>query len=168
MKRSTFASLLCAVLTSSLVSCATNNYADPTVARPYVPRVSMPNRLNPNENQFIREVESSLQRNGLQPTDRDDGDYTLEFSIEDGPVNADTTLTLYQRRSPVARGYARVGGPAMMFKRQQYIRDSFYKALRQFDNELPRPGYGHEGYDRDGYGAPMGPSGPAYGQPTVY
>ena len=151
-----FSILLCAFCVAGLTGCATSNYPDTGSQRP-VYRVSMPSRLNANEGRLIGEVEAALERNGLRPTNQGDGDYVLEFTVEDGPVNADATLTLYQRQSQVARGYARVGGPRIILQRQRVIREAFDAALRQFENELPRSGYGHDGYDRDGYGGNLPP-----------
>lgn len=137
-----FKTLLCTALCAVLpVSCATPDY-DPNVspARPYVPRVTMPVDLNRNEQNLIGDVENMLEQGGLRPTDRAGAEYQLTFSVEDGPVNADVTLDLFQGRDRIAHAFARVGGPRIIFQRQRVIRESFDKALREFEAQLPRTG----------------------------
>ena len=159
-----------------LFSCATPDY-DPSVspARPYVPRVTMPVDLNANARNLIGDVEQTLEQSGLRPTDREGAEYQLAFSVEDGPVNADVTLDLYQGRNRVAHAYARVGGPRIVFQRQRVIREAFDKALQQFEAQLPRTGgSGSAGMVRppsgrysDGYDNPS-PQPDPYGTPRPY
>ena len=131
--------LLAALLAAGPVSCSTPDY-DPDLSppRPYVPRVTMPVDLNREEQNLIGDVENMLEQNGLRPSDRSGVDYQLAFSVEDGPVNADVTLDLYQGRDRIAHAFARTGGPRIIFQRQRVIRESFDKALRQFEAQLPR------------------------------
>lgn len=160
-----------------LTSCSTPDY-DPSVspARPYIPRVTMPVDLNANEQNLIGDVEQSLEQNGLRPTDRTGADYQLTFSVEDGPVNADVTLDLFQGRNRIAHAYARVGGPRIVFQRQRVIREAFDKALQQFEPQLPRVNAPGDRYrDDDGsnsnYNNNYNPNRPAsggYNPPPAY
>lgn len=160
-----------------LTSCTTMEYDSSTSpGRPYIPRVTMPVNLNANEQNLIGDVEQSLEQNGLRPTDRSGADYQLEFSVEDGPVNADVTLDLFQGRNRIAHAYARVGGPRIVFQRQRVIREAFDKAMRQFEPQLPRvnaPGNRYPDDDHDNSYRPGRPSpggyapapAPGYGAP---
>ncbi len=161
----------------NLTSCTTPDY-DPNLspARPYIPRVTMPSQLDRDEQNLIGDVENVLEQNNLRPTDRTGAEYQLAFNVEHGPVNADVTLDLYQGRDRIAHAFARVGGPRILFKRQQVIREAFDKAIRQFEAQLPRTGGGggggyrpHTGSqtapDRGYYGEPQGSN---YGQPNPY
>ena len=129
----------CAV---SSVSCTTlDSDSETTSARPPVPRVTMPVNLNREEQNLIGDVEQALEEGGLRPTDRAGAEYQLAFSVESGPVNAEVTLDLYQGRARVAQASARAGGPRILFKRQQVIREAFDKALRDFESQLPGPSF---------------------------
>jgi hypothetical protein len=155
---------------AALASCAGTGFeTGPVVGRPHVPGVTMPLDLNRNEQGLIGEVERVLEQNGLRPTDRREVEYQLAFSVEDGPVNADVTLDLYQGRNRVAHAYARVGGPRIVFQRQRVIREAFDKALQQFESQLPRTGgyqdsYREPGQYQGGRTVPYGSPDP-YGQP---
>lgn len=165
--------LLAALL---LPACTTSSTGDPGLSpvRPYVPRVTMPMETNANEQNLMDDVEQVLEARGLRPTERTGVDYQLAFSVEDGPVNADVTLELYQGRNRVAHAYARVGGPRILFQRQRVIREAFDKALQQFENQLPGTNPGRPRYD-GGFGGnpaqgvydPYGQS-PPDGQGTPY
>lgn len=84
------------------------------------------------------EIEDTLIRAGYRPTRDRSAEYQLEFDVDDGPVNADTHLTLSREGSEVARSYARVGGPRIILHRQEFIRQSFDKCLRDFESQLSR------------------------------
>ncbi len=121
--------------TAVLASCAT--YEEPPApGRPYTPSVLMPVELNANESQYIQEVEGALEDSGLRPSGRQDSEYTLTFSLEDGPVNADSTLKLFRGRQEVAGAFARVGGPRIVFSRRAVVRESFQKALADFEHQI--------------------------------
>ena len=163
------ASLLLGLISCfAAVSCSTPDY-DPNLSPP--PRVTMPLNLTRDEQNLIGDVENSLEQNGLRPTDRAGAEYQLAFSVEDGPVKAEVTLDLYQGRDRIAHAYARTSGPRILFKRQQVIRESFDKALRQFEAQLPRSGGGYRqdigGHRQDGRNAPE-PYGPGNAQPNPY
>lgn len=159
-------------LMMALVSCETPDYAGPG-PRP-APRVLIPSGLSQNEVRFMPEIEDTLIRAGYRPTRDRSAEFQLEFDVDDGPVNADTHLTLLREGSEVARSYARVGGPRIILQRQEFIRQSFDKCLRDFESQLSRAsgggGYGEwqrpygshrqtdrqvyedrGGYDRDGH-----------------
>lgn len=166
--------LATSLILAALASCAGTDF-DPGAAprRPHVPGVTMPLDLNRDELALIGGVERSLERNGLRPTDRREVEYQLAFSVEDGPVNADVTLDLFQGRNRIAHAHARVGGPRILFQRQRVIREAFDKALRQLETQLPRPGGYQDAYRegslppgpyRGGQPAPFGSPDP-YGRP---
>lgn len=161
----------CAV---STVSCTTSDLdSDVTSARPPVPRVTMPVNLNREEQNLIGDVEQALEESGLRPTDRAGAEYQLAFSVETGAVTAEVTLDLYQGRARVAQASARAGGPRILFKRQKVIREAFDKALREFETQLPNPGFsprasGTYRQDRNSYPPPYGSENETpnpYGQP---
>ena len=167
--------LLLVICACGSVSCTTSDYdPDVTAARPYVPRVTMPVSLNQEEQNLIGDVEQALEDGGLRPTDRAGAEYQLAFSVEDGPVNADVTLDLYQGRNRVAHAFARVGGPRILFKRQKVIREAFDQALREFEAQLPRSAFSPRvtgGYRQDSNTSPppyrSGNTAPnPYGQPN--
>lgn len=135
--------------------------------RPYAPRVSMPDysELNSNEKRYLPQVEDAVVQAGLRPTNGD-AEYRLEIELEDGPVNADSTLILYRGSSEISRSYARVGGPSIIFSRARIVQESFEKCLRDFEGKLPRS-YGGSGGRYEGGGnryndQPRGYSNPSY------
>ena len=166
--------LSCAIaLTLALVSCETPDYGGPGT-RP-APRVLMPTGLSQNEARYLPDIEDVLIRSGYRPTRDRSAEYQLEFEIDDGPINADTHLTLSREGSEVARAYARVGGPRIIVQRQEFIRQSFDKCLRDFDSQLSRSGgYRDRDYDRtpsyrdnrDSDRRPYDQTGPGYGAPS--
>ena len=89
---------------------------------------------------FCPEVEEALRRAGYDPGGGGDAEYALSFSVDAGPINADTALRLKRGRREVARSFARVGGPRMIFKRRKVIQESFDKALQSFERQLPQQG----------------------------
>lgn len=155
-------------LSVALVSCETPDYGG-SGSRP-APRVLMPAGLDQDEARFLPAIEDTLIRAGYRPTRDRSAEYSLEFEVDDGPVNADTHLTLLRDDSEVARSYARVGGPRILLHRQELIRQSFDKCLRDFEGQLSRSDvygefqrpygsyrqtdrqvYPDQSYDRDGY-----------------
>jgi hypothetical protein len=100
----------------------------------------MPTDLNRNEEEFLPEVEEALRRAGYDPGGGRDAEYALSFSVDAGPINADTALRLQRGRREVARSFARVGGLRMIFKRRKVIQESFDKALQSFERQLPQQG----------------------------
>jgi hypothetical protein len=127
-----------AALALGLASCAVPDSGPRGPQEVYVPRVSMPVDLSPSELALVPELAATLEQNGFRPSNNPQEEYGLDFSVEDGPVNADVTITLYRGRGQVARGYARVGGARILFQRQQVIRESFNRAVDQFVARLPR------------------------------
>jgi len=125
-----------------LNSCETMDYEGPE--RDRRPEVSIPTDLSNSERRLIGAVEDALADAGYRPIRDDDAEFALEFEVDDGPVNADVHLRLLREGSLVVRSYARTGGPAIIFKRDEMIRDSFDKCLRDFERQLPRTG----DYDR--------------------
>ncbi len=176
-------------LTMALVSCETPDYAGPG-PRP-APRVLIPSGLSQDEVRFMPEIEDALIRAGYRPTRDRSAEYQLDFDVDDGPVNADTHLVLSHEGSEVARSYARVGGPRIILHRQEFIRQSFDKCLRDFESQLSRAsgggygewqrpsgsyrqtdrqvyedrGYDRGGYDQDRYDTYGGPSQGGYERP---
>jgi hypothetical protein len=98
--------------------------------------VSMPVDLNERERQYIRSVADTLVDYGFRPTRGGGAQYSLNFSIEEGPINTDTSIYLYRRGSTVAMGEGRDGGPQSIFDRAGVVRRSFNSALSAFSEEL--------------------------------
>lgn len=135
----------------ALVSCA--SYDTAGYGRQYAPSVAMPYELNQNEDRYIDQVGDVLTSAGYRLSNSRSAEYSLEFSIEDGPVNADTTITLLRNGSQVATSYSRSGGPRIILQRQQVVRESFEKALSDFARRVPAVGSGYNGgYDDDSRG----------------
>jgi hypothetical protein len=143
-------SVLAAVTLSSCVVPIESDSGSYPSRRP-APSVALPYDLSEDEQRLLPSVIDALEDAGYRTSRSRSGDLELEFKIDDGPVNADTYITLLHRGSPVARSYARVGGPAIIVRRQQVIIESFEKCLSDFERKIPaardwdRPG------DFDGY-----------------
>lgn len=131
-----FTSALLALTLVMLNSCETLETERPEQG--YAPPVMMPEDLSADERRLIPYVEDVLRRAGFRPVYDGGAEYELEFKVDDGPVNADVHLSLLRRGGPVAKAYARTGGPSIVFRRQEMIRESFDKCLRDFDGQLPR------------------------------
>lgn len=146
-------STLLAALALTLASCA--SYDTAGYGRQYTPAVAMPSDLNQNEDRYIDQVGDVLTSAGYRLSNSRSAEYSLEFSIEDGPVNADTTITLLRNGSEVATSYSRSGGPRIILQRQQVVRESFDKALSDFSRRVPSVGggynSGYDDYSRGGY-----------------
>lgn len=110
--------------------------------RPYVPRVAVPpmEELNEYERQRLPEVEDYLTDAGYRITTAGSAEFRLEFSIESGPVNTDTTLALLRGNSEVARSSARQRSALSVVQRSRVVDQSFKKCLDDFHTRLPRGG----------------------------
>lgn len=170
MRRLLLASLSIIAIAFGVTSCETPDYGGPGT-RP-APRVLMPTGLSQNEARYLPDIEDVLIRSGYRPTRDRSAEYQLEFEIDDGPINADTHLTLSREGSEVARAYARVGVPRIILHRQEFIRQSFDKCLRDFDSQLSRSGgYRDRDYDRtpsyrESDRSPYDQTGPSAGRPS--
>lgn len=119
----------------------------------YAQPVLMPEDLSADERRLAPYVEDVLRRAGFRPVYGGDAEYELDFKVDDGPVNADVHLTLLRRGGAVAKSYARTGGPGIVFRREEMIRESFDKCLSDFDRQLPR----RDEWNSDaGYGSSYG------------
>lgn len=133
MKTLLFCSL--AMLTCILPGCVVEPF--PTGPGYAPPPVLMPLTLNDRSTQYVGRVDEALRRARLEPVYRGSADMRLEFSIDEGPVNVDTTLRLVDRGRVVAFGQARASGP-LLIQRERVVQDSFYRALAQFESQLNR------------------------------
>jgi hypothetical protein len=131
------------VLSAVLTSCASGPDYTAGNQRPYVPRVSIPDpsSLSANERRYLPEVENALEDAGYRTT-QGEGEYRLHIHLEDGPINADSHLTMFRGSSEIARANARAGGATMVFRRQQFVNESFHKCLNDFVVQIPRVGTG--------------------------
>ena len=130
----------------SLTQCVTpDGYDQHNGGGSRIRYVSMPYDLNERELQYIRDVTGVLEANGYRPTRGGNAEYNLDFSIEEGPINTDTTITLSERGSTIAEGAGRDGGPQSIFDRASVVRRSFDRALREFSGQLGSGGY-DQGY----------------------
>jgi hypothetical protein len=145
--------VLLSVVSALLSSCATGPDYSSGNQRPYVPRVSMPDpgSLSANERRYLPEVENALEAAGYRPT-QGEAEYRLHIHLEDGPINADSHLTMFRGSSEIARANARVGGATMVFRRQQFVNESFQKCLSDFEVQIPRVGTGRSYNGGPGYG----------------
>lgn len=100
------------------------------------PLVLVPQGLSAAERELLPEVEDALADAGFRVTHRAPADYQLDFEVDDGPVNADVHLRLARHDEEVAHAYVRVGGPRILVRRREVIRESFEKCLAQFTNQI--------------------------------
>lgn len=156
MHRFSFLSLLTLTLIASS-SCKT--IESDRSEQGYTQPVLMPENLSADERRLAPYVEDVLRRAGFRPVYGGSAEYELTFKVDDGPVNADVYLTLLRRGGSVAKAYARTGGPSIIFHRQDMIRESFDKCLRDFDRQLPRR---DEWRESSGYGSSYHDQRPAY------
>ena len=135
-----------------LPSCVTTDGYSGGTGEPYTPAVSIPRDLDETEQRLVYEVEDTLRRAGYRIGGRS-AEYELDFRIESGPINTDTHLVLLRDGSEVATAYARSSG---ILNRPEVVRQSFRKALYEFERQVPRvrssggSDYGSgPSYDRD-------------------
>lgn len=134
-----------------LASCETPESVGPGRRPP--PLVLMPATADASERELMPELEDALTDAGFRPTYRTPADYSLEFEVDDGPINADVHLRLLRHGEEVARAYARTGGPRILLHRREFIRQSFDKCLNQFESQIHgiarRSGGGSSSYPDD-------------------
>ena len=139
------------VATLLLASCETPESVGPGRRPP--PRVLMPATADASERELMPELEDALTDAGFRPTYRTPADYSLEFEVDDGPINADVHLRLLRHGEQVAHAYARTGGPRILLHRKEFIRHSFDKCLNQFESQIHgiarRSGDRYDTYQRD-------------------
>jgi hypothetical protein len=119
------------------IGCSTPSYT--AKPRPYVPRVQLPEYqdLNENERLYLAEVQDALGDAGYRSV-HGPAEFRLGFYVEDGPINAETKLSLFRSDVLMTESKARVGGPRIIFKRSTVVRESFQKCLADFETKLPR------------------------------
>lgn len=124
-------------LLSALVNCATSR---PGAPRPPKPdrSVSLPYEIGVRERQYLPDIADMLEEYNFHPVQYGGAPYKLDFTIDDGPINADTTITLYKHGQVLVRAQGRDGGPKMVFDRPGVIRRSFQRCLADFEDQLDR------------------------------
>jgi hypothetical protein len=83
-------------------------------------------------------VASVLEDHGYQPVSAGGHRYTLDFEIEEGPINVDSTITLSKDGQVLARGWGRDGGPRKIFQHGEVVRRAFAQSLDDFSAQLAR------------------------------
>lgn len=143
-----------------LSSCATNRSA--FAPENHQPTVGMPAQLSDRERSYISNLDSSLRGEGFLPVRHGAGDMQLEFQMDEGPINTDTTIQLFEGRRVIASGSGRAAG-APMIGRSKVADKSFNRAYEVFQSSLSsRSGYRQsESYNR-------GPSATGNSQDYVY
>ncbi len=101
------------------------------------PTVRMPVGTSAREGPLLPLVEDALRRGGYDPVYRGGADLTLDFAIEEGPVNVDTRIGLLRGGRVVAMGQGRASG-APLINRGRVVEDSFHQALSVFESQLGR------------------------------
>ncbi|MGJ8633551.1 MAG: hypothetical protein ACSHX7_06500 [Luteolibacter sp.] len=120
---------LCTILLASCVAPRTPYMADRS------PTIGMPAKLSARERSFIPEVESALTDAGLVPLSYGRGEYQLEYSIEEGPINTDTRIAILESGSEIIAGQGRASG-APLIGRTGVAEKSFKKSFDQFTRDL--------------------------------
>jgi hypothetical protein len=114
----------------------------PTPAAPSAPpqtRVQVPSAamLRPIEQRMLPEFVDALKDAGYTPVETP-AEFIAEFRINEGPINAETRMNLAHRGESLAYAASRLGGPAKLFRGDQYAERSFFDALRKYEHQLPR------------------------------
>ncbi len=134
MKQS--ASLLLLALTVFLSSCAglpdreddRDRYEGP-------PRVAI-RPHSTHERRYSSLAADYFEQAGYIVSNGGRAEYELEFTLDDGPINAVVNMTLSKRGHTVSEVEGHAGGPSMLFDRERTIREAFEDALHQLDGEV--------------------------------
>ena len=117
--------------------------------------VGMPAKLSERERGYIGQVEGALRGAGYMPVRHGKGEMALDFTMEQGPINTDTTISLFQNERLVAEGRGRKGGVPLI-GRNRVADESFQQAFSSFQASLPPGGASTDfpagGSDPLGYG----------------
>ena len=100
--------------------------------------VSLPYAVDAVERPYLREVAAALEAHGYQPVKTAGERYRLEFAIEEGPINVDSTITLTKGGQTLAQGWGRDGGPRKIFLHEEVVRNAFDQSLDEFTAQLGR------------------------------
>jgi hypothetical protein len=111
--------------------------------------VGMPAELTDRERGYMTEVDSALRGAGYVPVRHGAGELELDFRIEEGPINTDTTIVLQDGRTVLAEGRNR-GSGIPLIGRDKVAERSFRKAFDDFQAALP---------GASSAGLPAGPAG---------
>jgi hypothetical protein len=122
------------LLSSCLSNSGGGNGPGPSVARVQVPAVM---NLGPLEKRLLPELVEALQDAGYQITEGQ-AEFQADFRINQGPINAETRMNFSRGNQSLAYATGRVGGPAKLFKGDQYAESSFFKCLQDFEYQLPK------------------------------
>jgi len=139
MKNPFFTALLLGV-SAAMMSCVmpADPLGPPGMAPP--PTVMMPETSTHREQAFLPQIEATLRRYGLEPVYRGRALMNLTFMIDEGPINTDTILQMTESGRIVVDGRGRDSGP-LLLRGQQRAENSFFRALRQFEDQLARVDY---------------------------
>ena len=135
MKKPHFSLIATATLALALASCVVPEGSRPVRQPRYVSLPFSPDML---ERQFLPEVAEALEDYGYRPVNTGGERYKLDFQIDEGPLNVDSTITLTKDGQPLAEGRGRDGGPRKVFQPSGYIRRAFDRSLEDFNAQLER------------------------------
>jgi len=122
----------------SMVSCVVVPPSSSPQPVPQVDRrVQVPRPGNSYEATHLQQVVNVLRRNGYDPVSYG-ATHRLTFSIETGPVNADTIIRLDREGRTLVDAFGRDGGPRIIVDRAGVVRSSVDRALQEFDSQLRR------------------------------
>lgn len=108
--------------------------------------VSLPYGLDAVERRFLPELAAALEAHGYQPVKTGGQRYGLDFAIEEGPINVDSTITLTKDGQTLAQGWGRDGGPRKIFQHDEVVRSAFDQSLDEFTAQLGRGAYESPSY----------------------
>lgn len=146
MKNSLF-TVLWFVVSAAMMSCVMPMDPLGPPGMPPPPTVMMPETSTLREQAFLPQIESTLRRYGLEPIYRGRALMNLTLTIDEGPINTDTVIQMTESGRIVADGRGRDSGP-LLLRGQQRAENSFFRALRQFEGQLPRVNDGRNPYYR--------------------
>jgi hypothetical protein len=132
MKRLSFILLLSA----SLGSCVVTPDGTPPKRQPRY--VSMPPAPGILERQYMPEVADTLEDYDFRAVNTPGERYSLDFLIEEGPINVDSTITLYKDGRIIAQARGRDGGVKKALQPAKYIQRAYERSLEDFEDQLDR------------------------------
>lgn len=64
--------------------------------------------------------------------------YSLDFRIDEGPINVDSTITLYKDGRIIAQARGRDGGLKKALQPANYIQRAYERSMEDFEAQLDR------------------------------
>ncbi len=122
-------------------SCLNEGGTGSGYRNPSAPQVQLPipSSLRPVEQSLLPEFEEALRDAGFVTTQQP-AEYQAGFRIQEGPINAETTMNLSQNGRRIASALGRQGGITKVLSGNKFAEQSFFVCLRDFESQLPRMG----------------------------